>query len=171
MSVDSHAIMSFVVSAVSVLTTSISGTYFTNKGTNTNWYTCIKPDLAPPNITFPIVWTILYVLLFVAFANTIQNKEYLNVILVGISLSLNILWTFLFFARRYVTIAAFIIYTMVLLAIMIVVIAFWKGNKLVGFLVLPYALWLCYAAILNTMSIRRVKTCKVISEEEQKKIH
>lgn len=171
MAIDAHAIMSVAISGISVLATSVSGGYFTQKGQKSNWYHCIKPRITPPSIVFPIVWTILYVGLFIAFANVIHEKQTNNIILIGLSLSLNIIWTFLYFAKRYVTLAAVVVYAMILLAIMIVMVAFWSKNKLVAYIVIPYALWLCFAATLNTMSMRRIKVCNVTSEEERKSLH
>jgi tryptophan-rich sensory protein len=64
---------STLISAFSIILTSYIGSIFTRKNVNTKWYDCIKPIITPPNYVFPIVWTILYILLFFVFKNILDS--------------------------------------------------------------------------------------------------
>lgn len=110
----------------------------------------IKPPLSPPGIVFPIVWTILYILMgisyFIATRNDKNDKELEQIYL--LQLLVNFLWPIIFFVlKMYFTAFLWIILLLILVIIMIKELI--KNNKLSGYLQTPYLLWLLFATYLN----------------------
>ena len=110
-----------------------------------------KPSFTPPAILFPIVWTILYILMgissYIIFESDSKDKN--NALKVyGIQLLLNSLWTFFFFYLKWF-LFSFILVLIILLMVIIMIIKFYKINKLSAILQIPYVIWLVFAAILS----------------------
>lgn len=109
-----------------------------------------KPPLAPPSILFPIMWTILYILMGISYGilkdKTLVNKE-INLIYY-IQLFVNALWPIAFFVLKWRLFAFFWIILLATL-IIIMIIKFYKKNKLSGLLQIPYLLWTLFATYLN----------------------
>ena len=109
-----------------------------------------KPFLAPPGIVFPIVWTILYILMGVSYgilkSNDLVNEEINSVYY--IQLAVNSLWSIIFFVLKW-RLFAFI--WIILLAILIIsmIRKFYEQNKIAGLLQIPYLLWVIFASYLN----------------------
>lgn len=118
-------------------------------GGNTTYYFINKPSFSPPAILFPIVWTILYILMGISYyiISTKNNNEtalkvyYLQLIVNG-------LWSFLFFRLNLFLISALWIILLIVLVVYMI-ITFFKINKTAGLLQLPYLAWLIFACILN----------------------
>ena len=110
-----------------------------------------KPPLAPPSIVFPIVWTILFILMGIsAYLIYNSNSEHKQkaLLIYGIQLLVNFIWPILFFVLNYRLIALFIIIILLIL-IIIMIIKFYKINKLAAYLQIPYLLWVSFATYLN----------------------
>jgi benzodiazapine receptor len=144
---------STLIAASSILLTSYIGSIFTKKNVNTNWYKCIKSDITPSKYVFPVVWTILYVLLFFVFKNILDSKNKFLIILFGINLLLNVLWTYYYFNQKDVKKSFLII---ILILITSIVILYKIKNKLY----IPYVLWIGFASYLNYLSIDKIELCK-----------
>jgi len=111
-----------------------------------------QPPLSPPAILFPIVWTILYVLMGIAsYLVLVSDMPYRSktaLTVYGIQLVFNFVWSLIFFnLAAYV--AAFIWLLVLWVLIIISTILFYGINKAAGFLMLPYLLWVTFAAYLN----------------------
>ncbi|MBQ8768808.1 MAG: tryptophan-rich sensory protein [Oscillospiraceae bacterium] len=111
-----------------------------------------KPPLSPPAIVFPVVWTILYALMGIGAARvaTSPNRtdEDIALNLFIIQLIVNFFWSFFFFnAQAFGFAAIWLILLWVLVLLMI--IAFWKVDRLAAWLQIPYLIWLTFAAYLN----------------------
>lgn len=114
---------------------------------NTNLYEqLIKPEFSPPRIIFPIVWSIIYILLGISNYLTNKNKE-ANIIYY-ISLAINLIWPIIFFNYKEYLIALIWI-ILLLIFVIIMTIKYFKINKLSGLLQIPYILWILYATYLN----------------------
>jgi tryptophan-rich sensory protein len=121
----------------------------------TTWYpTLIKPSFNPPNWVFAPVWSMLYVMMGVA-AGLVWNridydKEIVKkaLVLFAIQLALNALWSYLFFGLKNSMLAGVEI---VILWLMIyeTYLKFSKINKISGYLMIPYLLWVSFAMVLN----------------------
>jgi tryptophan-rich sensory protein len=131
----------------------ISG-YFTASNIESWYVTLNKPTFNPPNYLFGPVWTSLYVLMGISFFLIWNSAKVNKNKLIGLylfQLSLNFLWSFIFFKFHAIGIAAIEI-IILWLSILIMIIQFYKCNKWAGLINIPYLLWVSFASILN-MSI------------------
>ena len=112
-----------------------------------------RPALSPPPELFPIVWTVLFVLMGIA-AGIIwcSNGRQIDPALLfyGAQLVFNFCWTLIFFNFR-AYLAAFIWLCLLLVLIGITMIKFFRIKKTAGWLLLPYFAWVCFAGYLNFM--------------------
>ncbi|MFB3385841.1 TspO/MBR family protein [Flavobacterium sp. LAR06] len=119
------------------------------------WYpTLIKPIFNPPNWIFMPMWTLLYILMAVAAGlvwdkikeqNEVVKKALLFFI---IQLTLNAIWSYLFFGLKN-PLLALIEIALLWLMIYETYLKFIKINKTAGYLLIPYMAWVAFAAILN----------------------
>lgn len=103
-------------------------------------------SIIPPWI-FPIVWTILYILMGISSYLIYEDTNEIPKIYI-IQLVFNLLWSFIFF-RFKLFILAFIWILLLILLVIIMIRDFLSKNKLAGYLQIPYLIWLFIAAILN----------------------
>ena len=113
--------------------------------------TAAKPPLAPPGVVFPIVWTILFLLMGVtAYLIYISRdpKKGPALLLYGVQLVVNFFWPLLFFSQQYF---AFAFFWLVLLWVLILwmVLKFREISPLAAWLQVPYLLWVAFAGYLN----------------------
>lgn len=110
-----------------------------------------KPQFAPPGIVFPIVWSVLYILMgissYLIYTSSNKNKKS-ALIIYGIQLLLNSLWTLFFFRLKWY-LFSFIWILFIMLFVVIMICKFYKINKVSAFIQIPYLLWLIFASILN----------------------
>ena len=109
----------------------------------------VKPPLSPPGLAFPIVWTILYLLLGLSFYLYKQKKNntLLNIIYY-IGLFVNYFWTVFFFILKWRLFTC--LWTIILLALVIyLILLFFKENKISSYLNIPYLLWVLFATYLT----------------------
>ena len=109
-----------------------------------------KPFLAPPNILFPIVWTILYVLMGISYG--ILDSSYLldsNLkFIYYLQLVVNALWSIFFFVFKW-RLFSFIWIIFLIILIVLMINEFYQKNKTAAFLQIPYLLWSLFALYLN----------------------
>ncbi|MBR3848452.1 MAG: tryptophan-rich sensory protein [Oscillospiraceae bacterium] len=122
---------------------------FLTRGNMDVFDTVTKPPLTPPAIVFPIVWSILYVLMGIGAARVyLKNPNSSAISVFGINLFFNFFWSIIFFNMR-----AFCFAFVWLLALLAVVIAmtvkFYREDKVAGLLQIPYCIWLLIAGYLN----------------------
>jgi len=122
---------------------------------NMNIYDELKtPPLSPPSILFPIVWTILYILMGVS-SGIIYNAENSTAIsknsslyTYAQSLFFNFFWSIFFFNLRAFLFSLF--WLLVLLYLIVrTIIKYYKINKTAAFLQIPYLIWVTFAGYLN----------------------
>ena len=110
----------------------------------------IKPTLSPPGIVFPIVWTIIYLLIGISYTLLKEKGEAPKETqqLYYTQLILNYLWTFIFFVFRLRLLSVLWI---IILDVLVVIMTyqFYRQNKLSGILLISYVLWLLFATYLN----------------------
>jgi benzodiazapine receptor len=119
------------------------------------WYpTLIKPIFNPPNWIFMPMWTLLYILMAIAAGlvwdkikeqNEVVKKALLFFI---IQLTLNAIWSYLFFGLKN-PLLALIEIALLWLMIYETYLKFIKINKTAGYLLIPYMAWVAFAAVLN----------------------
>lgn len=121
-------------------------------GDNMSVYQTLKlPPLAPPGIVFPIVWTVLYILMgisaYLIYQSISENKKSALIVYV-IQLFLNALWSPIFF-RMEAYLFAFVWLVVLWVFILIMIIKFYPINKTAALLQIPYLLWVTFAGYLN----------------------
>lgn len=115
--------------------------------------TLARPPAAPPGELFPIVWTILYILMgissYLVYSSPSPTEEKRSALRVyGIQLALNFLWSILFFRFELIGIAA-IELALLVLAVIVMLSRFKRISPLSAYLNIPYLLWTLYALYLN----------------------
>jgi benzodiazapine receptor len=142
-----------VMVATTVTLGYISGTV-TQTSVDTWYPTLNKPSFTPPNAVFPIAWSTLYILMGVAagmvWARIDFEKELVKkgLTFFAIQFALNMLWSYLFFGLKNPMVA---LVEIILLWLMIYEtwFVFRKIEKIAGWLMVPYLLWVTYATALN----------------------
>jgi len=110
-----------------------------------------QPPLAPPNWLFPIVWTILYILMGISAALVYLSAQRDNIrglFFYGLQLGLNFIWTLVFFRARAYLAAVGILIGMIV-AITAMILEFQKIKPLAAWLQVPYLYWCFFALYLN----------------------
>lgn len=124
---------------------------FITSGSMQQFEQLLKPPLAPPGIAFPIVWTILYVLMGIASYLIWQSADRGRgkaLVLYGIQLLVNVLWPILFFTLQMRLLSFFWLLLLIVLIIWTMA-RFAKINKTAAWLLVPYLLWTLFAGYLN----------------------
>ena len=121
--------------------------------TTTYYHELIKPGFAPSGIIFPIVWTILFILMGTSsYIILSQRKNELKtkdaMFYYWLQLALNFLWSILFFGLQ-LRLTALIDLILLLVFLVIMVYKFYKIKPIAAYLNIPYILWLIYAGVLN----------------------
>ena len=116
-----------------------------------DYYEIILPSFAPSGILFPIVWTILYILMgissYIVATSNFSNK-YDALFIYGIQLVINLFWSVWFFVFKFYLLS--FIWILLLIAFVVIMIKkFYEISKLSAYLQIPYLLWLVFAGILN----------------------
>ena len=112
----------------------------------------VRPGFTPPDIVFPMVWTVLYALMGIGMARVqlfgfLPGKAIADNLFLS-QLIVNFFWPLVFFnAQAYGLALAFLGVLWILAAQMLIV--FRKQDRLAGNLQIPYLLWLSFAALLN----------------------
>lgn len=125
--------------------------FLTNDGVQAYQIYKQEPPLSPPPAAFPIVWTVLYLLMGVS-AYLIYNEHAFNsgkaLLIYGLQLLVNFFWPIFFFNLQWYLFAfVWIVFLWVLIVLMIR--EFFKINKTAAWLQIPYLLWVTFAAYLN----------------------
>lgn len=109
-----------------------------------------KPPLSPPGWLFPVVWTVLFVLMgiasYLAAVSGGPNRTALAVY--GVQLLFNFVWPLLFF-RLAQYLPAFIWLVILWVLILVTAVLFYRISKPAGYLMLPYLTWVAFAGYLN----------------------
>ena len=109
-----------------------------------------KPPIAPPGAVFPIVWTILYVLMGISYGilKTNNQTDEETDWIYYIQLAINALWSIIFFTFKW-RLFAFVWIILLAVAVIAMIRKFYNKNKIAGLLQIPYILWVVFAAYLN----------------------
>lgn len=110
-----------------------------------------KPSFAPPPSLFPVVWTILYILMgissYIIYSSNDSGKR-AALTTYALQLVFNFFWSILFFGfSQYLF--AFIWLIALIILIVIMIYQFYKISPLAAYLQIPYLLWCLFAAYLN----------------------
>jgi len=120
----------------------------------TPWYASLqKPAFNPPNEIFGPVWTALYALMALALWRILRlpaatPMRTLAIVAFLVQLALNAAWSFLFFAAHNPLLGLFDIVPQ-LAAILVAIAAIWRVDRLAAVCLVPLALWVAFASLLN----------------------
>ena len=110
-----------------------------------------QPPLSPPSAVFPVVWTILYILMGISSYLVYEKKDADNknaLTLYAIQLAVNFIWPIFFFGFN-AYLFSFIILIVLWIFVLLTIISFYKINKTAALLMIPYLIWLTFAGYLN----------------------
>lgn len=110
----------------------------------------VKPFLSPPSIVFPIVWTILYIIMGISYSLLevdLKNDTSINLIYYS-QLFVNALWSIFFFSFKW-RFFSFIWLLLLIFLIILMIFRFYNKNKVSGLIQIPYLLWSIFALYLN----------------------
>lgn len=116
------------------------------------WYEGLqKPSFNPPNYLFGPVWTLLYILMGISLFLVIRSGtsgKGKPIIFFFVQLTLNFLWSLIFFNFHHVALALVDI-LLLWVFILLMISSFYKESRVAGLLQLPYLLWVSFATVLN----------------------
>lgn len=113
-----------------------------------------QPPFAPPSVLFPIVWTLLYILMGISAAMIyLQKEENLqsaqkSFVFYSVSLFLNFFWSIIFFNMQ-AFLFSFIWLLLLWVSILLTILQYRKISPLAAALQVPYLLWVTFAGYLN----------------------
>jgi len=146
-------IIKLVVSIIACQLAGLIGSVFTTPAIPT-WYAALqKPAFTPPNWLFAPAWLTLYLLMaiaaFIIWRKGLAQKEVKTALLIfAIQLILNALWSVAFFGLKS-PLAGVIVIALLWVAILFTILRFFRLSVAAGALLLPYILWVSFAAALN----------------------
>ena len=123
------------------------------------WYAgLVKPSFNPPNWIFGPVWTTLYVMMAYAFWRVLRLPSETPgrggaIVLFLVQIALDAAWSWAFFGFHS-PLAGVIVIAALWLAIVATMVAFWRLDRLAGWLFVPYIAWVSFAAVLNVAILR-----------------
>ncbi|MDD5011081.1 MAG: tryptophan-rich sensory protein [Phycisphaerae bacterium] len=146
-------IKKLIICLVVVSCVALTGSFFVSPAA-LDWYGSLqKPVFTPPAWLFAPVWTVLYLLMAISVfliwrkgLNTAAGKTAVAAFI--FQLVFNCLWTPIFFGLRLPLVALGDI-VILWLAVFATITSFWKVSKLAAILLIPYILWISFAAVLN----------------------
>ncbi|MBQ6020787.1 MAG: tryptophan-rich sensory protein, partial [Clostridia bacterium] len=109
-----------------------------------------KPPLSPPGWLFPVVWTVLYLLMGYASYLVVREQKPTDTSLAvyGLQLFFNFCWSIIFF-RFESYLFAFVWLVLLWLLILAAILLFRRTSKTAAYLLIPYLLWVSFAGYLN----------------------
>ena len=115
------------------------------------WYKNLKKSpLTPPDYVFGIVWPILYFLLLIYLIMALQEKNKIPLVYFMIQLILNLFWTTVFFRKKNINLAMYMLVAILFFTILSGMEMYYKNNNiLLPLLLVPYIIWLSFAGYLN----------------------
>lgn len=142
--------LNIIISISAIVVVAVLGTVFVNLGMD--WFNSLnKPSQWIPNFVIPIVWSVIYISAGIVLIlwNTNPKPPLKTNILFILNGIFNVLWCLVFFTLKQTFLGNIIIIINTILAFILVVNIF-KENKLYGYMLSIYPIWLCLATSLNT---------------------
>jgi translocator protein len=141
------------VSLIVSLAAGFIGGFFTASAIPTWYATLAKPSWNPPNWLFGPVWTFLYILMGIALylvwvSRHDKRAKKRAMSLFFVQLTLNMLWSIIFFGFQ-APFLAFIEIAAMWFFILLTIFAFYRISRPAAYLMVPYICWVSFAAVLN----------------------
>ncbi len=109
-----------------------------------------KPFLAPTSVLFPIMWTILYILMGISYG-ILESKSLIDSkskFIYYLQLFVNAMWSIIFFVLKW-RLFAFIWIILLDILVIVMIFDFYKKDKVAWLLQIPYLIWILFASYLN----------------------
>lgn len=144
--------MAAAIFVVIVLAAASSGAIFKPGA----WYENLrKPGWTPPNWAFPVVWSILYVMIgYAGWLVWTKVGWSLPMALWALQMVVNALWSYFFFGQRRMDLALIDV-AVLWLSVALFILTAWPVAPIASLLFVPYLAWVTAAATLN-YSVRRL---------------
>ena len=161
-------IKNYGIATLSVIVTALLGSHFTSESVQTEWYDCVRPSWSPPNVVFPIAWSILYLLLALSFGLSLERRYRLESAFI-LNLCLNVAWCYLFFSKKALQASLGTIIALLGTIWFIIYKTGWQRENglIIAALMIPYALWISFASILNWQALQNVSKCQNTSADRR----
>lgn len=126
-------------------------------GSRSGYSALVIPPATPPDVTFPIVWAALYVMMGLSLFFLLQrpattqllaHNRTVSVTLWGVQLGMNLLWQFAFFTLKWYVFSFLWLVALAAVNLAALLYAF-RVHKLAGALLVPYEAWLLFAGYLS----------------------
>jgi tryptophan-rich sensory protein len=121
-------------------------------GPDSTWFRALeKPALYPPPVVFGVVWTVLFTLMAVALWLVWRRDAEGRRLAIGlfvVQMAVNVAWTPVFFALESIA-AALAVIGLLAVLVAATIVAFDRVDRRAAALLVPYLLWVCFAAVLN----------------------
>jgi len=145
--------LKLVISIVACQCAGIIGSIFTTAAIPTWYATLQKPPFTPPNWLFAPAWITLYLLMgiaaFLIWRKGLEQKEVKSALVIFlVQLVLNALWSVVFFGLKS-PLYGMVVIIALWVVILLTILRFFKLSTAAGALLLPYILWVSFAAVLN----------------------
>ncbi len=143
----------FVLSILVSLSAGFIGSVFTSQTVDT-WYTGLQlPWFAPPGYVISVIWTVLYILIGISLYSIItkdlsERKVQVALVIFGIQLFLNAIWSYLFFGLMSPLYGLMGIVAL-WIAIAATIYKFHSISRRASYLLYPYIVWVTIAMVLN----------------------
>ena len=133
---------------IAIFTSSL-GSYFTNIGLESWYYSLNFPEITPPGGFIGIMWTLIYTLTAISAVLFYRNhKDKKVTIAFLVNVFLNISWSYVFFTAQLIGLAA--LWAGVLgLSVLALIYLMWNKFRISSYLLFPYLLWVSFATYLN----------------------
>jgi tryptophan-rich sensory protein len=145
-------ILKLVASLILCQLAGLLGSLFTTPAIPTWYQTLNKPSFNPPNWIFSPVWISLFILMGISLFMVWRRQDHPQVktalIFFFVQLSLNVFWSVAFFGLK-LPLLGLIDIILLWIAILLTIQNFLKVSKIGGLLLLPYLIWVSFAALLN----------------------
>jgi tryptophan-rich sensory protein len=113
------------------------------------WYAGLeKPWFNPPNAVFPIVWTLLYLMIAISGWLAWRAHAGRRLLPFFVQIALNVAWSFVFFAGHSPA-AGLVVVAALWLSIAWTIMSFWPVSRAASWLLVPYLAWVSFASLLN----------------------
>ena len=115
-----------------------------------DYNTLNQPPLSPPGFLFGIVWTILYLLMGIAYGILVYRRNSDETVskIYWTQLLVNLIWQILFFVFK-VRLLSILWIILLLILVINMILEFYKKDKMIAYTQIPYVIWLLFATYLN----------------------
>jgi tryptophan-rich sensory protein len=146
-----------ILSAGAILLIGMAWGRLSGSGQDNPWFDGLaQPWFMPPGWVFPVVWSMLYILMGIALALVLRSpspRRRLAITAFAVQFALNLAWSPTFFVAHEVRLALAILFALDL-AVIATIAAFARIGRWPALLLLPYMVWLTIATALNWEIVR-----------------